>query len=376
MVESLLSTSLSDLANANRVLRSGIVGAASLALQERIIRAGKQTQVEVFNQLTNKPRTSNPALTKIISFLSNVVDRIKTIRRLADSLTDEVAKADRFGSGDNAVQFDITLARLAGVAEQTSEVPNLLNSSGNTDFAFLTTKDGRVVTLSGAALGTGFTITETGTAFGTALGTELTITEKNRTIIFSDHQARVIRLVDPLKEPFAAPPPANFADISRDVRLDSIDKFDPDKVTITVFPGTTAAKTFTGTVTRDGLGVLDSFLYDDFATAAGRSRAFEDLRAAKATIDAELARFENALESARLISGQRDLNLASFVSLFDSSTAASVIELQAADSARAFQNDVDAKLVNGVGTARNELGKILGGVDLDPRTNRIIDLIA
>jgi hypothetical protein len=228
------------------------------------------------------------------------------------------------------------------------------------------------VTLSGAKLGTGFTITETGTAFGT----DFTITEKNRTFIFSDHEARVLRQVDPLKEPFTAPLPANFVAISRDVRLDSIDKFDPDKVTVTIFPGTTAAKTFTGTVTRDGLGVLDSFLYDGFTTAAGRSRAFEDLRAAKTTIDRELARFEGALKSARLISGQRDLKLASFFSLFVSSTAASVIELQATDSVRAFQNNFNAKLVNGVETARNELRKVLGGVDLDPETNRIIDLIA
>ena len=372
MVVSLLSPGLSEIANANRILNSAAVGASSLARQERIIRSGRQTKVAVVNQRTSKPRKSNEELTKIISFLSNVVDRIKTIRRLADSLTAEVSKADRFGSGDNAVQFDITLAQLAGVAEQTSDEPNLLNSSGNTDFAFLTTKDGRVVTLSGAALGTGFTITET----GTALGTDLTITGKNRTFIFADHEARVLRQVDPLKEPFTAPLPANFAAISRDVRLDSIDKFDPDKVTITVFPGTPAAKTFTGTVTRDGLGVLDSFLYDGFATAAGRSRAFEDLRAAKTTIDRELARFEDALKSARLISGQRDLNLASFVSLFDSSTAASVIELQAADSVRAFQNNFNTKLVNGVETARNELGKVLGGVDLDPETNRIIDIIA
>ena len=372
MVESLLSPGSFDIANANRILNSAAVGSSSFARQEQIIRSGQQTKIEVVNQRTNKPRTSNPELTKIISFLSNVVDRIKTIRRLADSLTAEVSKADRFGSGDNAVQFDITLAQLSGVAEQTSDNPNLLNSSSNTDFAFLTIKDGRVVTLSGAELGTGFTITETRTAFGT----DFTITEKNRTFIFSDHEARVLRQVDPLKEPFTAPLPANFAAISRDVRLDSIDKFDPDKVTVTIFPGTTAAKTFTGTVTRDGLGVLDSFLYDGFTTAAGRSRAFEDLRAAKTTIDRELARFEGALKSARLIAGQRDLNLASFFSLFDSSTAASVIELQATDSVRAFQNNFNAKLVNGVETARNELRKALGGVDLDPETNRIIDLIA
>ena len=372
MVESILGLNSTNIANTNRILNLVAVGSSGRARQEQIIRSGQQTQIEVVNQPTNKPRKSNEELTKIISFLSNVVDRIKTIRRLADNLTAEVSKADRFGAGDSAVQFDVTLAQLSRVAGQTSTAPNLLNSSSNTDFAFLTTEDGRVVTLSGAALGTGFTITEAGNAFGTDLST----TGENRTVIFSDHEAGVLRQVDPLKEPFAAPLAANFAAISRDVRLDSIDKFDPDKVTITVFPGTTAAKTFTGTVTREGLGVLDSFLYDGLATAAGRSRAFEDLRAAKATIDAELARFEGALKSARLISGQRDLSLAGFVSLIDSKTAASVIELHAADSARAAQDGFNVKLVNGLETARNELGKLLGAVDLDPSTNRIIDLIA
>ncbi len=372
MVESILSPNSIDIANASRILNLAAVGSSSRARQERIIRAGQQTKIEVVNQRTNKPRESNEELTKIISFLANVVDRIKTIRRLADDLTAEVSKADRFGAGDNAVQFDIALARLSQVADQTNDAPNLLNSSRSTVFGFLTTEDGRAVTLSGAALGTGFTIAET----GSVLRKDLTITEKNRTVIFSDHEVRVLRQTDPLKEPFADPLPANFAAISRDVRLDSIDKFDPDKVTITVFAGTPAAKTFTGTVTRDGLGVLDSFLYDGFTTAAGRSRAFEDLRAAKATIDAELVRFENALKAARKISGQRDLNLASFVSLIDSKTTASVFELRAADSARAFQNNFDTKLVNGIGTARNELGKILGGVDTDIKTNRIIDLIA
>jgi hypothetical protein len=373
MVEAILSPGLFDIANANRILNSAAVGASNVARREQIIRSGQQKQVEIVNQRTSKPRKSNEELTKIISFLSNVVDRIKTIRRLADKLTAEVSKADRFKSGDNAVHFDVILARLSRVADQTGAVPNLLNSSSGTDFAFLTTEDGRVVTLSGAALGTGYTITETG---DNAFGAQLSTTGKNRTVIFSDHQARVIRQVDPLKEPFTAPLPANFVDIFKDVRLDSIDKFDPNKVTITVFAGTTAAKTFTGTVTRDGLGVLDSFLYDGFKTAAGRGRALKDLRAAKATIDAELARFEGALKSAREIFGERDLSLAGFVSLIDSKTAASVIELHAADSARAFQNDFDVKLVNGVETARNQLGKILGGLDFGSRTNTVVDLIA
>lgn len=368
MVESVLSPRSFDVTNANRVLSSVATGSFGLARQEQIIRSGRQRQIEVANQRTSKPRKSNEDLNKIISFLSNAVDRIKTIRRLADNLTAEVSKADRFKSGDNAVQFDITLAQLSRVADKTYDAPNLLSSSSDTDFVFLTTGDGRVVTLSGAELGTGFTITVKEGSFkqGNTQGN----------FIFSDHEARVLRVVDPLKDPFTPPLPGNFADITRDVRLDSIDKFDPDKVTITFFSGTSAAKTYTGTLTRDGLGVLDSFLYDGFASAAGRNRAFKDLEAAKATIDQELTRFEGSLKSARLISRQRDINLASFISLFDTSTSASVIELHAADSARAFQNDFNAKLVNGLETARNQLGKVLGALDYGPPTNTIVDILA
>ena len=372
MVESLLSPSLSEISNANKVLTLSTIGASGLARQETIIRSGQQTEIAVVNQRTSLPRNSNEDLNTIISFLSNVVDRIKLIRKLADSLTGEVTKAGQFGSGDNAVQFDITLAHLSQVADQTADEPNLLNSSINSDFGFLTTGDGRIVTLSGAALGTGFTISES----TTSIGTDFTNFGNNRTIIFSDNEAGVLRQEDPLRGGFSDSLAANFVAISRDVRLDSIDKFDPNKVTITVFPGTTAAETFTGTVSREGLGILNSFLYEGFATAAGRNRAFEDLRAAKTTIDAELSRYEAALKSVRLISGQRDINLAGFVSLIDSSTSASVIELHAADSARSFKNNFNATLVNGVETARNELGKILGAVDFDTRSNRIIDLIA
>jgi len=192
MVESLRSPGSFDIANARRVLGSSSVGASSIARQEKVIRSGQQASIDVANQRTGKTRETSLELTKIISFLSNVVDRIKTIRRLSDGLTAEVSKADRFGAGDSSAQFDITLAQLDSVAKQTSDEPNLLNSSPDDDFAFLTTEDGRVVTLSGAALGTGYTITEV-----------------NGNFIFSDHEAAVLRQVDPLKEPFAAPPPAN-----------------------------------------------------------------------------------------------------------------------------------------------------------------------
>ena len=180
MVESVLSPNLFDIINASKVLASSIGGASGFTRQEQIIRSGLQTEVAVVNQRTGKPRKSDEDLNNIISFLSNVVERIKLIRKLADSLSAEVTKANQFGSGDNAVQFDITLAYLSQVAAQTADQPNLLNSSSNDDFGFITTPDGRVVTLSWAALRTGFVITGT----TTSMDTDFTTLENNQTIIF------------------------------------------------------------------------------------------------------------------------------------------------------------------------------------------------
>ncbi|MBT3306640.1 MAG: hypothetical protein HN377_09165 [Alphaproteobacteria bacterium] len=377
MVESILSPNSYDIANARRVLNSAAVGLSAFARQEKVIRSGQQSPVEIVNERTSKPRESDEDLNKIISFLSNTVDRIKTIRKLADDLFGEVIKADSFQSGDNAVQFDVTLAHLSRVAAQTYDTPNLLNSSSDEDFVFLTTEDGRVVTLSGAALGSDYAITQTKGTLTTGSFSHGNIDyPENGTVTYTDHDVGVLRQQDPLKGAFTTPLAGNYTAISKDVQLDSIDKFDPNIVTITFFPGTSAAETITGTLSRGGIGVLDSFLYDGFTTAAGRNRAFEDLEKAKGIIDAELARFEGALDSARLISGQRDLSLTSFVSLLDSSTNASVIELHAADNARAFQNNFDAKLSSGVESARNQLSKVLGGLNLNPPTNSVVDIQA
>ena len=234
---------------------------------------------------------------------------------------------------------------------------------------------------------TGYSISET----TTTIGNDYTSMGPNPNVIFSDLEYGVLRHKDPLRDAFSTQLPsmqADFVSVLKyrnsnrpnsefgDVKLESIDKFNPDKVTLTFFPGTTSEESFTGTLSREGLGILNSFMYDSFSSAAGRNRAFNDLRAAKTTISSSLVRFEGALRAANLIKGQKDLNIASFVNLIDTSTIGSVIKLQEADSSRVFKNNFNSIRVSGVETSRNELGKLLGAVDLDTGSNRIIDLIA
>jgi hypothetical protein len=362
------------------VLSASAYEQSSLIRQQEIIKTGKQKEINIANQLTGKPRKSNEDLDKIISYLSNVVHKTKLIRKLADNLTNDVKNSDRFGTGDSATHFDITLAYLSNVAGQSVDDPNLLSSTESENFKFLTSKNGQVISLNGSNLRTGYSISET----TTTIGNDFTSLGPNPNRIFSDIEYGVLRHEDPLRDPFSTKLPSfsgNFVSVFKnsdlgDVQLDSIDKFDPNKVTITFFPGTTSKNSFTGTISREGLGILNSFLYDSFTSAAGRNRAYNDLRTAKTSIDENLLRFEGALRSATKLKSQKDISLANFISLIDSSTVSSAIALQEADSAKVFKNNFNSILVNGLETSRNELGKMLGAVDLDSRSNRLIDLVA
>ena len=387
MVEFISSASFSGFSNANKVLGAAAYTPAGYDRQEEIIRTGRQDKITIANQRTGKSRTSSQDLDKIVSYLSNVVDRTKLIKKLADDLTDDVRKSDQYGTGDRAAHFDITLAYISKVAGEPADNPNLLSSKSGENYRFLISKDGQVISLNGVDLGTGYSISET----TTTIGNDYTSMGPNPNVIFSDLEYGVLRHKDPLRDAFSTQLPsmqADFVSVLKyrnsnrpnsefgDVKLESIDKFNPDKVTLTFFPGTTSEESFTGTLSREGLGILNSFMYDSFSSAAGRNRAFNDLRAAKTTISSSLVRFEGALRAANLIKGQKDLNIASFVNLIDTSTIGSVIKLQEADSSRVFKNNFNSIRVSGVETSRNELGKLLGAVNLDTGSNRIIDLIA
>lgn len=72
----------------------------------------------------------------------------------------------------------------------------------------------------------------------------------------------------------------------------TLDSFSDPSVQFTIGADSASPETITGTLNREGLEVLNSWLYDGFNSQDGRDRALEDIYAAKEAVKVELARFD------------------------------------------------------------------------------------
>ena len=70
-----------------------------------------------------------------------------------------------------------------------------------------------------------------------------------------------------------------------------LDSFTDPTVNFTTGANGVSPHNISGTLTREGLGVLNSWLYDNLSTSEGRERAINDLNAAKEAVQVELSRY-------------------------------------------------------------------------------------
>ena len=71
----------------------------------------------------------------------------------------------------------------------------------------------------------------------------------------------------------------------------TLDSISGDNVDFTVGANSASPQSYSGTITRTGLEVLQSWLYDGFSNSTSRDRALEDMNAAKEVINVELSRY-------------------------------------------------------------------------------------
>lgn len=207
--------------------------------------------------------------------INSVVGRIKSIKASVESMmtivrnasSDEQADANPTGYSR---AFDSTLRSVVGKALSNQTGNNLIGNSGAARLSYPINVYGTTREVRGAFLGTDYHIID-------SQGKRWS----------PDWSARLLRQYDEYPDK----PSDKLGDFDNGVRVDSISG---TTVAFTIAPNTAAPQSFTGTLHRDGLGLLDAWYYDGLATETGRDRAMADLESAQLSLDLEIRRYEIA----------------------------------------------------------------------------------
>ena len=205
--------------------------------------------------------------------IKSVVLRIKSIKASIDRMMSFVQNANNDTEANEnptgyARAFDSTLRCIVGKALSDQTGNNLIGKADAARLSYPVNIYGTTREVRGAFLGTDYHIID-------SQGKRWS----------PDWSARLLRQYDEYPDK----PSDKMGDFYSGVRVDSISG---TTVGFTIAPNTAAPESFTGTLNRDGLGLLDAWYYDGLATAAGRDRAMADLESARLGLDLEIRRYE------------------------------------------------------------------------------------
>lgn len=309
--------------------------AYKVGLTKKTISSDNQQEINAVNREADGFKTLKKDLAAVTTFLERTVARGDAIDSLLNDLVTDVWKAqygDTLSFPGYASTFDALLKRINDEAESTRDSPNLLGSTPQSSFSYIYRANGATNTVGRSFAGYDYTIKEAG-----------------------DYIWRRDRDLSQLKRFVNSTGAYTGAYISLSSGAIQLDSFDSaaDTVTFTTGFDTSAAAQYSGTITRSGLGVLDSWLYEGMSTAAGRSRAAADLHAAEVTLDAMLPTFRSALESARFYENQTDIEIAGFNSLIDKKTMAAMVKMKAAEDNGSRLNNLNSSIIDSQVYVRN-----------------------
>jgi len=327
-----------------------------LAAEQQKIANSYQAKVNSVNLGADKQRDLYADLDKTVSYLSNHVGRIRALRDKLNQLITLNWKAEIWGDSISrpvyARAFTAILNALNSTANTSSDNPNLLGSSGDSDYSYISTVSGQSQTVTQAFLGTDYSIVDSGGNTWKRTG------EFAKFLTQYDSTGATTGLYASVDGGFSLTSLAGTA------------------VDFTYKPGTTDATAYTGTLYRSGLKVLDSWLYGDLETSDGWSRASTDLNYAKLTIDAQLPRFIGALETALFYQAKANTEITGARKLVTEYTLAQAIELQEAESVQRSLNNVSSLTSAGIYSLRGEYDKLFKSISISPIFKTLIDLSA
>lgn len=296
-------------------------------------------------------------LTEPLKSLDRVVGRLQSIRATIDSLiktvenANEDADADANPAGYKAT-FDGLMKSFRNYAENTPDTPNLLGRDPSAQLTFPINSTNAQQTFNGTYFGTDYYITDSN-------GDRW---QPNRV------SGQLVRF-----DSFPDEPSTTKAAINTGIRLDSFDE-STGAVDFTINAATAAIESVSGTVTREGLHVLDAWLYDDLGSQEGRDRALADLESAQTLVDLEIRRYEVAANTIDFHRQRATLNIEGFEKEREAVLARQAQELVDARDELDRQFRVTQESLRGSIALRKQYSVFFLGQTNDPFISALIDI--
>jgi len=279
----------------NALLVSGLQSqyGSHIAAKAALIESDYGVKISGIDRQAQQWKDFQAELEKPRGVVSGTIGRLKGMRGLIDSLIQTVGKADldsQSGTLSDGYRsaFDSMLKSLRSRVDKATDSPNLLGKTGARELLIPTGLYGATQSVRQNYKGVDYKILDTS-------GEQWA----------PDYVGNLLRRYDSYPDD----PSSVSGNLASGVRLDSLAG---DDVTFTVAPGTADPQTFTGTIDREGIGLVDAWFYENLSTQDGRDRARADLTAAKKNLDLEIHRYQGTLTAIAYYDNRAAIRLGDF----------------------------------------------------------------
>jgi len=309
-----LSTiAFADLAREQLRFQIGRHNAGDLAQKQRAIAADADSEINILNRELERWTHVRDGLKDAIDNLDGTVGRAESIRSKLEDLvgaTFDAQYGDSISEDSHAAIFNSILKSINSIAEDAGRRTNLIGDAEESGLNYVTDIYQARETVDDTFLGTDYTIAQDGGVY-----------EWRRDADYGSFLRQ--------HEVATGAKTGTFTSISDGLRLDSISG---TTVTFTIDFNTNNAQQFTGTLSTEGLGILDAWAYENLSTSAGRTRAYAAINSAKVTADMHIARLKGELASAEYYDNKAQIRTGAIDDTVDSKTRGALINLQSAQS--------------------------------------------
>ncbi|MCW8863088.1 MAG: hypothetical protein OQJ87_07540 [Rhodospirillales bacterium] len=227
-------------------------------------------QIGKWSNLDSDIEGAEDTLKSVVSRIKSMISRVDSLARIvnqAESDTDPSAYATTFNS---------LLRGLVNSATDNNLDTDLIGKTEGVSLSF---------PMSSRSSAT-FSVT------GSYLGSDWTIQEAGGEVWIPDRKAKsIVRYTD-----YPETRAGQSANINDGLVLDSLVGSD---ITFTYGSNTASPTQYTGTLTSNGIGITEAWLYEGLTTTTGRDNAKSALETATTFLESEMSRYQTAVEVAQ-----------------------------------------------------------------------------